>query len=239
MSVALDANATAPADGNALTTIDLATLTVGSGSNRALIVQLCFSAAVTITAVNWDALGSPQACGLISSQAASDGTNCMLYGLVAPTSGNLTLRISWTGSADVIVNATAWTGVDQTGGGTSFVAATPATGSATPLTLTVSSATGNATMAVGVDNDSTHTASSQTETFNDTAPNNVIGAGSQAAGSASNVHSWTQGTNKAWAMVGVNIVAAGAGGPTVAQEYPAIEAATASGGLVEINALRA
>jgi len=211
MAVALDANATTDVTGGGVSTLDLTTLTVGSGSNRALVAQVTFNVkTVSAITVKWDPASTNQTVALIKTAngTGSDG-RADLYGLVAPTSGNKTLRVSWTTASDIVMNAVAWTGVDQTGGVTSFPNSTSATGTSVTPSVTITSAVGNATMDCSANPLNTYSAPSKTQTFADF-NGNVVSAGSRAAGAASNVHSWTI-TSAAWVSVGTDILAAGAG----------------------------
>ncbi len=210
MAVAFDANATADTTQNAVATITNGNLTIGSGSNRALIVQLSFSnQALSALTVKWDVAGANQSLTLIGTVNVS-GARSELWGLINPASGNKIVTVNWTGSSDVCCNATAWTGVDQTGGATSFPNFTSATNTTGNPSLTITSAVGNATMAVAT-NLSSISAPTQTQTFLDTTPSNISGAGSRAAGAATVTHGWTSGGG-AWSEAGCDIAAAGGGG---------------------------
>ena len=141
--VVFDAQGTANVKGLAVTTLDFANLTIGAGANRALVVLISFSTqSVTGVTVNWDALGTPQPCGLIIS-ANTGGTvgRAELWGLVAPTSGNKTLRVSWTGTAaEVFIDAVSYSNVNQAGGTATFAnAASAVDGGSTTTTVNVTS----------------------------------------------------------------------------------------------------
>lgn len=127
-------------------------ITVGSGSNRALVVTLSWDQAFpsvapsSVTAV-WDSGGTNQSMtSIINQTTAGTAPQVTLFGLVAPTSGNKTLLVSWTTSAPVWVDAISFTGVNQTGGATSFP---NSTGAVNAATLNVTSATGNMVVNVG------------------------------------------------------------------------------------------
>jgi hypothetical protein len=99
-------------------------ITVGSGIHRALVVSLNFGyntgtppSAVSVT---WDSGGTNQAMTQIVSGNNGSNGEAQLWGLVAPTSGNKTLAVSWTGNAEVFIVAESYTQVDQTGGATTF-----------------------------------------------------------------------------------------------------------------------
>jgi hypothetical protein len=101
MAVAFDAVGT-DTRADSATTNDNSTLTVGSGSNRALIVFVTHNnVAITAETVVWDPAGANQALTLIGTQLeAIDNTRVSIYGLVNPTSGNKVIRTSWTTAAD-------------------------------------------------------------------------------------------------------------------------------------------
>lgn len=213
MAVNFDANATTHAHAVGVTTVDLTTLTVGGFSNRALVAQAGFdNTGITSVTVTWDPSGTNQSCTLIKSDNTSGGSaRAELWGLVAPTSGKKVLRASWTGSAEIALNAVAWTGVNQTGGVTSFPNAASAKGTSTTPSVTVTSAVGNATMESSASNLVSYSAPSKTQTHNETTGSNIAAAGSRAFGAASNTHSWTL-PSTTWVSVGTDIAAATIGG---------------------------
>ncbi len=102
MAVTFDAASNIGA-GTAVTTLSLTTLTVGTGSNRALVALLSFSQGSIPTGltVTWDSGGTNQAMTQITGATASQGTvpTTVLFGLVNPVSGNKTLKASWTPTA--------------------------------------------------------------------------------------------------------------------------------------------
>lgn len=203
MSVALDANATAPTTAPLVTTISNGNLTVGSGSNRALIVQLILSGVTTGVSVVWDQAGANQALTLIQATSDAAARSVQLWGLVAPVSGNKIIKASWTNVVNAILNGTSFTGVNQTGGATSFAHAATNTGTGTSASLSVTSATGNmATDAICTG--STLSAPLQTLLFTATY-GGTNGGGSYASGAATVNFGWNIG---AWAEIGCDIVAA-------------------------------
>jgi hypothetical protein len=113
-------------------------ITVGSGSNRALIALINFGhtsgpndpSSITAT---WDSGGTNQAMTQLALFTPGSSGASGIWGLVAPTSGNKTLAVSWTTANESYIAGISFTGVDQTGGTTSFPNA--ATGSATSLTI--------------------------------------------------------------------------------------------------------
>lgn len=208
--VLFDAKATSEVFAASATTVSNTNLTIAANSNRALVATLIFSlktvSAVTCT---WDAGGSNQAMTLIkSANSAGASGRVDLFGLVNPISGNKTLTCSWTtASADAFLDAVSWYGVDQTGGVTTFPNSTSATGSSTAITLTVTSAGGNATMDA-VATLTSISAPTKTQVFLNNASGSVVSvASSRAPGAASVVFGWTNTIVAQWVQVGTDIKA--------------------------------
>ena len=186
--------------------LDDISLTIGSGSNRALIVAITqASTSSTITSVVWDPTGANQALTAIVGKAAGS-RRCDLYGLVNPASGNLTLRVSWSGGSKAFkFCGMAVTNADQTGGATTFRNATSASDASGPSdpSLAITSATGDMTVDVAqagsVDTISTPT---KTQIWLNTT-GTLDGGGSRAAGAATVTHAWTVGG--IWSQVGCSI----------------------------------
>lgn len=190
------------------------TFTVSGGANRVLVVQIAWDIkANTITgAPVWDyGGGSPQNLSLIKSEVSS-GTfmRTELWGLVAPTAGNLVFRVDFSGSMDSEIWLIEYTGADQTGGVTTFAHSNSASGASGVPTITITSGTGNATVAVAAMSAGNLATPTQTQTFLNTTPSNGSFAGSRADGAASVVHAWASGANP-WCVAGCEIVAVGAG----------------------------
>jgi hypothetical protein len=104
-----------------ITTIDFGTfggsytpITVGSGSNRALLVALATSSATT-SSMTWNGVA-------LSSLGSVDNSSdrLELYGLVNPASGTQTLSVSLGAGQWGLISAISFRGVNQTGGTTSF-----------------------------------------------------------------------------------------------------------------------
>lgn len=227
MAVATDAASTASVKGTSVTALSLSNITVGSGSNRALILWLCFDfsggSAPTSISATWDNGGTNQAMSLIKSQ--QDGTGVEIisaYGLVAPTSGAKTLHVTWTNSAaGAEMFAESFTGADQTGGVTTFANATSLTGTkASNLNentsaLSVSSATGDMAIS-GWCTDGSINSTNQTQVW--IADNTVTdGGGSRAAGAATVSFTANLAGNNGtpYGAIGFDIVAAAASTDTL------------------------
>jgi hypothetical protein len=208
MAVAPDANATASVTANGVTAINSSNLTVGAGSNRALVVQFAVQVqGITAVTCVWDTAGTNQSCTLIKTDNATITTGrADLFGLVAPTSGALNVRVSWTtASGEVYLNHSSYTGVDQTGGVTSFPHAVSAKGTASP-TVTITSAVGNYTVAAGASN-TNWSAPTKTQLFINNTGGTTVAAGSQATGAATVVHAFT--SSGSWVLVGTDLLASG------------------------------
>ena len=229
MAVTLNANTTSEAFGSAITQLDLTSLTIASGSNRALLATLLLDSANDTPTLNWDNGGTPQAMTSIGFIAAGSG-RLWFFGLIAPTTGNLTLRASWSTSQGAMLHAIAFEGVDQTSVAVAFPHFTSDTQSSATPAIVITSATGNFTVGVACSSNDP-TSPTQTENFF----NDQIGLssdGSRATGAATVTHQWSL-TSTTWQTIGVDILASGGGGgPTVAQEMPAVMQAMASGTVI-------
>lgn len=219
MAVAFDANATGDDTANGVTSINHAKLTVGAGANRALVVQITWSAVVTSPSLRWDSAGTNQAMAAIPSAGVTNTNRAELWGLVAPTSGANNLAVSWTTARDVYVNAVAWTGVDQTGGATSFPHGATNTGaSGVTASVSVTSAVGNAVMGVHV-TPASAVSVNNTQTFLDSVAAGISAGGNRAAGAASVSMTATWNTSQIWASAGTDILAAVASGQVPYQPW--------------------
>jgi hypothetical protein len=143
-----------------------------------------------------------------ASQSFTTAGDSQLWGLIAPTSGAKTLKVTWVGTSDIVINCTSWTGVNQTGGTTTFPHGTSGTGTNTIPTLTVTSATGNAVMVTASGSAYPFTGPSQTQTFLETGGSSVNTSGQRAAGATTVISTWSAGANGLWVEVGTDILAA-------------------------------
>lgn len=141
-AVAIDGIITSNAHAGAgVATLTSNNMTVGSVANRALVVSMVFSLkTVSAVACTWDVGGTNQAMTLIGSFPSGNANGQVdLLGLVAPTVGNKTLTCTWTGaSSDAFLGASSYSGVNQTGGATSFPNFTGSSGASGTTTTTVS-----------------------------------------------------------------------------------------------------
>lgn len=219
MAVTHNATSSVESTGTGVQQNDHTNLTIAAGSNIGLVVQITWVLqTVSGVSVTWDQGGTNQACAIIGSAVNTPGANgrVVLYGLRAPTTGNHTLRVSWTGASDVIVNAVAFNNVDQTSDAAAFAHATSATG-ATPTnspSLAITSAAANMTVELMTDDGADpNTPAGSPNAATQTHLNTLMGVptgGSRATGAATETHSWTLGGTSNWAQVGVDVVAVAA-----------------------------
>lgn len=205
MAVAFDANASSPVHTAGATSLSLTTFTMGSVSNGALVSQLFTALDVSSIVANWDSGGTPQSMTSIITAASASTHRVAMNGLVAPTSGNKTLAVSWTTSSEAYLNATSWSGVNQTGGSTTFAHTGTATAFGQP-TLTITSAVGNATLAITVIDASNNVSITQTDVINSVGTA-LQAMGTRGTGAATVAHTW-DGDSNTWVVIGVDIVAA-------------------------------
>lgn len=213
MTVAIDTRSTADTVGSGASS-DHNNLTVGTGSNRALLAMIGISdnAAGTISAA-WDPAGANQALTqIVTATTPSVGTaRTFLFGLVNPTAGNKTLRVSSTGTTfDIVVYAYSLTGADQTGGATTFPHSTSNTGTGSGAQgITITSAVGNFTFSdlVWTGGSANVTAHSQTQRYLESATSVINGAGQDGTGAATVSHTWTFTAADNWAIVGTDVAA--------------------------------
>jgi hypothetical protein len=215
MAVAFDAKATADTTATGVLTINNANLTVGAGSNRALLAVASWVGTVTLSApiAHWDTAGTNQLMtqiGSIITNGAID-QHVALFGLVAPTSGNKNFTLSWTGSSGVYVDLIAFTGVDQTSVAVAFPHFNSAVGTASPASVPITSATGNYTAATFTANGAADlTTLNFTNLFGpDLTDPNGSGAANYTTGAATNTHTCTLSATGSWLACGCDVLASG------------------------------
>jgi hypothetical protein len=217
MAVAIDATGTEALSGaSVLTPFNYTGLTVGAGlSNGGIIVPFQADSALAGIVVTWGA----QTLSLIASRNTSSGKIAYLYGGVAPTAGNQTLAISWTGGGthQLMVQADSLTGVNQTGGVTTFPhSVTNGGANSQGTTGAITSAIGNMTVAswvqAGADS---FTSTSATQIYVDNGGAVFDGGANRAAGAATVTMTATfSDSSNTWDVVACDILAA-AGGAAV------------------------
>ncbi len=206
-----DAQSTADSTANSATSINHANLTIGSGSNRAVVFPINFSnKAVSGVTVTWDNGGTNQACSqIITHNSTATNGRADLWGLTNPTSGNKTLHVAWTGTSDICVGGVAYSDADQTGGATTFKNANSGTGTpsgtGSVTVVAVTSATGDAVVGA-ITSTGTINSVGNTSVYRDGTPNLISGAAERAAGAATvNLTAAFANDGNPWVAVGVSI----------------------------------
>jgi hypothetical protein len=213
MAVAVDVTGTQADSGVNVTSFNYTGITVGSGSNRALVFLLYINGGGTAPAsvtATWDSGGTNQAMTLITSKANANAVDIVyVFGLRAPTSGNKTLAVSWTNAATYAADAISFTGVDQTSDATAFPNPNTAQAVSTTPSVVITSAVNNIPVAIaGTGN--AFTVPNQTTIFHDgLSAGDALGQ--RAAGAASVTFSCTNG-NASWAYAGCDVAQVAAGG---------------------------
>ena len=225
MSVALDNNPGTDALGSSVTTVDFTGLTVGTGSNRALVALAANTGGLSNISITWDPVGANQALTRIQT-VTSGGIVTEVWGLVNPVSGNKILRASWTTTGSFYLSAVSFTGVDQTGGTTTFNNSTTNSGFVGGLSgtssATVTTATSDAVVVChGIDNFGDFSSVSDNKVFID--PTSAAVAGNFEVNGASPVTltgSFSTGCGgSSWAVAATNVKASVASGPLPPTNY--------------------
>jgi hypothetical protein len=223
--VAFDAAATVPASstGSSGSSQTLASMTVGSTANRALIVKLTGytpSGGITpVASVTWGTQSLTLISGFSYSPAAFAGSSYRveLWGLVNPTSGNQTITVNYGGAwNNWSISAVSFSGVDQTGGATTFYNSTASGGLGSPSSVSVTSAVGDAATDVIVAIGQTISGSSQTQDYSVA----LGAAGSHEMNLAAPAFGWSIGSPGYWASAATAIKAVTGGGAAITSPAP-------------------
>lgn len=209
-SVAFDAKTVTTTYGST-SSITNSTLTVGSGSNRALIAAFVTSNNTPTVTCVWDAVGANQSLTGLKTQGqgvAAKGA-VILLGLRNPTSGNKILTCTPGGAySDQFLSAVSFTGVLQTNDGVAFPNKSGATSTGTAISNAVTSAVGNMTVDV-VSSITPYTLSAPTQTvlYTNNVAGSIVNAGSSYGAGASTVtFAWTASNAAAvWTDAAVDI----------------------------------
>lgn len=209
-------------------TLAFTNFTVGTGSNRALVAILGYTVGATAISVVWDQAGANQSLtNIISATDGGGQTTISLWGLVNPTSGvNKTITANWTTSVIAGLSAVSFTGVNQTGGTTSFAHSTSNTGSLSvngTSNVSVTTATTDAVVAAVGCNTLGVSSMGQTKIFVD-GTSDLFGGNLEIGGASpqSMTATLTAACPGSWVMVGVDVVASGASGDTLGGANPRI-----------------
>ena len=187
---------------NSGTSISAPGMTVGA-SATCLVVGIAWGASVSGVSVTWN--GTAMTAAAVEAQT---GATSGWYYLNNPASGNKTIGASWTGSADGYVTAVSWTGTSTTA-----CVNTADDVTVTTTTVTINSATNDATAALCNWGSSNCTPSDFTTIFSGNQKTNFAAA-SYALGGTSNSHTFGGSSSSG---AGIHIVASSGGGPTCGQ----------------------
>ncbi len=213
--LAKDATGTEVYNGTQPTSFNWTGFTMGTVANGALVVTLALSILTEgSVALVWDSGGTNQSMTKIIDQNASANGTVQLWGLVNPTPGNKTLAVSGitAGTVDIYIDGISFSGVDQTGGATTFYGAVGAAAtSQTANPGSITTAAGDATvdlMYLTVSGTGTPGAA-QTQLYADGAGAISFSAASYNVGTAAPTFTWDTGsTFSVWADAATSVKAA-------------------------------
>ena len=179
--------------------------TVGTGSNRLLVVGVSVEDGKRVTAVSYR--GS--ALTFLGSRYNSNAEiRVELWYLIAPPSGTGTVSVSLSGSANMVGGAVSFFGADQVAPFGSFVSASSTTSTTTAAVTTPSNSTDLVISVLAIDgNASSRTpAAGQTSRWNRVSSGeDIAGGASTAAGGPTVTMSWTASSLQPWAIAAVAI----------------------------------
>jgi len=212
MAVAFDAVSSVDITGaSAVSFADSTHLTIGASANVLLVpIVWSTSAPPTGISISWNGVSLT----LISGTSIGNGLhgNVQIYGLLNPTTGTHTLAGSWTGIRDFYCVGISFSGADTSAFTNAFQNGTTGTGSASPATISITSATNGASVGV-LSTDGSFTAfTSGTQDFLDNSQPTVSGAGGHQVGVASSTISVS--ANNSWSAAGIAIAAPSSLTPT-------------------------
>lgn len=228
MAVAFDAKQTTPTDStsNSSPLTITSPITVGSGSNRALVVEISTDGATpSFSSVAW--AGQSMTSIPNTHITASGVGDIFLYGLLAPTSGANNLVLTFTGiaSTDLLhVYCVSFTGVNQSSISAAFPNGTTNSsggGTSTPSTVTITTGgTNDIALAFHV-NDTTGTFSSvnNTNLYIDNFGSHQNTASNYGTGASSVTLTGTMSVASTWGVSGTDISAAAVAGNVPYQPY--------------------
>lgn len=189
-------------------------LTIGAAlSNSAAVFMVTVSAQSTISTMTWNGVSCTKIIGANTSGAAG---RAELWGIVNPASGNQTLSITLSASDTVAIAGVSFSGVDQTGGVTTFPNSASLQTTGTNPSLSVTSATGNFTAGALTTNSASISSTTQTQVYVDTGFPNGSGAASIATGAASVAHGYVVGSTTDPEIIVVTDIKAAGGADVLA-----------------------
>lgn len=164
--------------------------TIGAGANF-LEVKISFRQSVTVNSVTYDTVAMTQ------SGTVTNGHTAEHWKLANPATGLNEVKVTFSGDAEAVIAAISYNDVGSVG---TFASAT---GSGSPATVDVSSASDELVSDVGASFNSSRNwtvGASQTQRYNTNKSGAVRGVGSEEVGSATTTMSWSLDFSGAWAI---------------------------------------
>jgi hypothetical protein len=221
MAVALDHKSGPSVNGNlyhsAVSPMSVPAAMAVGGANSALgCLFLGDGAALPGLTVNWDFGGTPQAMTQAATAVSGSTGVAYAYALIAPHAGTLGLQVTWTGgtSREIVMFLISFTGVDQTGGATSFQGVTNNSGgsASNPATTgTITSGANDGMCGVFID-DNTASSGTVSDTAIDVfqARSNYDSNANYALALGNHALTCTWNASCNWAAAGINFASASA-----------------------------
>ena len=184
------------------------TLTVGSGSNRAVMVGLTFNnnGNTSIAVSGGGATGWALVTGTDSTNSRTART--LIWAAVNPSSGSQTFTATWGGgNAGGVIGAITVTGVNQT---TPMINGTFGTGTGATASVAITTANGDLTGSVAGNAGGNLSAPNQTQAWLDNTITNAKAGGEyHASTTTSDSHTWAVASTRSWVISGARFQAAG------------------------------
>lgn len=203
MAVTVNATASADQTGASSTSFTFNNLTIVSGANRALFVNICFNTTAPSSIIlTWNGVTVPE----IDHAFSTVSKITRIYGLLNPDIGNNVLSASWTGAGEYVVDAIAFNGVTQTSLGAAFLTQ-GSNGTGTSASQTFTGTAGNMVINTYEINATTVASVDHTSLYIDSSASGA-GACNYANASTNISLGATFNSSQAWGMIGAEIVAA-------------------------------
>jgi hypothetical protein len=217
-------------------------ITVGAGANRILTCPVAFAnnALPSNLVAHWDSTGTNQAMTLIGSvllipNQAGNSTVAGIFALLAPTSGQKTINVTWTGSLEALIAPISFTGADQGSVTTTckfFSNTDTSSGGSTNVNVAVTGGATDGMVGIFIDNNNSENITAISDTAYDGGAifetfSAYNGGWQYAVGKGNHSLTWTSNLAIDWLAGAVNIAAVG----SLATGKP-IPAFNKSGGII-------
>jgi hypothetical protein len=176
-------------------------LTVGSRSNRALVVGVTlYSTDSSVASITYPGTSMTR-----QAQVTGSAQRVEIWAGVNPTPGRATVTVTLSPGTASVCGAVSFTGVDQT---TPTIHAATNSGTGRTASVTVTSAVRNMTLDTVACSSCAFTHHTQTQRWLDKEPSRGAAGGSTAAGAESVQHRWAINASSSWASAAVDVEAA-------------------------------